>query len=307
MSVLLERATRILIQGITTTEGRLNTNLMLENKAEIVAGVSPGRYGQEVMGVTVYDKVSEAIKRHNIDVSLVFVPKNAVSSATTEAIEEGIPLIIIITPNIPVTETIKLKALAQKKGLTLMGPGSAGILIPGETRAGIISNEYILKGEIGVITRTAGNEKRICQSLFKEEIGESAVVSLGGEDIIGTGYTEILDEFEKDDTTEVIVIGGETKGRLEEDAARYIKEKKYSKPVIAYLFDKDNNPEMAAEKEKLFRDSGVAVVEDIWEIGQIIKESIADDQGSSDEASSDETSGDETPGDETPGSEEKNA
>jgi succinyl-CoA synthetase alpha subunit len=277
MPVLLKRATRILIQGITTTEGRQNTNLMLENKAEIVAGVSPGRYGQEVMGVTVYDKVSEAVKRHDIDVSVVFVPKNAVLSAVAEAIEERIPLIIIITPDIPVTETIKLKTLARKKGVTILGPGSSGILVPGETRAGSISNEYILKGEIGIITRTAGNEKRICQSLFKEEVGESAVVSLGGADIIGTGYIEILEEFEQDDNTEVVVIGGEPKGRLEDDVARYIKESSYSKPVIAYLFDRDNNPEIAIEKEKLFRDAGVTVVDDIWEIGQIIKESISEE------------------------------
>ena len=277
MPVLLKRATRILIQGITTTEGRQNTNLMLENKAEIVAGVSPGRYGQEVMGVTVYDKVSEAVKRHDIDVSVVFVPKNAVLSAVAEAIEERIPLIIIITPDIPVTETIKLKTLARKKGVTILGPGSSGILVPGETRAGSISNEYILKGEIGIITRTAGNEKRICQSLFKEEVGESAVISLGGADIIGTGYIEILEEFEQDDNTEVVVIGGEPKGRLEDDVARYIKESSYSKPVIAYLFDRDNNPEIAIEKEKLFRDAGVTVVDDIWEIGQIIKESISEE------------------------------
>jgi succinyl-CoA synthetase alpha subunit len=276
MPVLLKRATRILIQGITTTEGRQNTNLMLENKAEIVAGVSPGRYGQEVMGVTVYDKVSEAIKRHDIDVSVVFVPRNAVFSAVTEAINEGIPL-IIITPNIPVTETIKLKAHAQDRGVTILGPGSAGILVPGETRAGIISNEYILKGEIGVITRTSGYEKRICQSLFKEEIGESAVISLGGEDIIGTGYVEILEEFGEDENTEVVVIGGETNGRLEEDTARYIKDSKYPKPVIVYLFDKEKNPEIAIEKERLLRDAGVTVVEDIWEIGQIIKESITEE------------------------------
>ncbi len=277
MSVLLKRATRILIQGITTTEGRQNTNLMLENKAEIVAGVSPGRYGQEVMGVTVYDKVSEATKRHTIDVSVVFVPRNAVFGAVTEAIDEGIPL-IIITPHIPVTEMIKLKTHAQGRGITILGPGSAGILVPGETRAGTISNEYILKGEIGVITRTAGYEKRICQSLFKEEIGESAVISLGGEDIIGTGYVEILEEFGEDEHTEVVVIGGETKGRLEEDTARYIKDSKYPKPVIVYLFDKEKNPEIAIEKERLLRDAGVTVVEDIWEIGQIIKESISEEQ-----------------------------
>ncbi|MBN2324731.1 MAG: CoA-binding protein [Spirochaetes bacterium] len=287
MPVLLKRATRILIQGITTTDGRLNTNLMLENKAEIVAGVSPGRYGQEVMGVSVYDKVSEAIKRHDIDVSVVFVPRNAVFSAVSEAIDEGIPL-IIITPNIPVTETIKLKAHARERGITILGPGSAGILVPGETRAGIISNEYILKGEIGVITKTAGYEKRICQSLFKEEIGESAVISLGGEDIIGTGYEEILEEFGEDENTEVVVIGGETKGRLEEDMARYIKDSKYPKPVIAYLFDKEKNPEIAIEKERLLRDAGVTVVDDIWEIGQIIKESITEEAEEAHDSSEEE-------------------
>lgn len=277
MSILLKRSTRILIQGITTTEGRHNTNLMLENKAEIVAGVSPGRYGQEVMGVTVYDKVSEALKRHSVDVSLIFVPKGAALNAATEAIQEGIPLIIIITRDIPVTETIKIKNIAQKKGITIIGPGSAGVLIPGETRAGIISNEYILEGEIAVITRTIGNEKRICQSLYKEEIGESAVISLGGDNIIGTGYIEILKELEESDKTTVVVIGGETKGRLEEDAARFIAESKYSKPIIAYLFNRENNAEIAVEKEKMLREAGVTVVDDIWEIGQIIKEATIEE------------------------------
>ena len=278
MSMLIQKGTRILIQGITTTEGRKHTSNMLECKVEIVAGVTPGRYGQEVMGVPVYDKVSEALKRHKVDVSVIFVPKNAVFSAVTEAIQEGIPFIIIITEGISVTETIKLKNVAQEKGITLLGPGSAGILIPGYCKVGIISNEYVLKGEVGVVTRKKDNDKLICQSLFKEEIGESAIVSLGGDDIIGSGFIEILQLFEEDENTQVVVIGGETKGRLEEDAARYIQESGYSKPVIAYLFEREKNPETAMEKEKLFRDAGVTVVDDIWEIGQIIKEATTEEE-----------------------------
>jgi succinyl-CoA synthetase alpha subunit len=220
------------------------------------------------MGVPVYDKVSEALKRHKIDLSIVFVPKNAALSAAIEAIGEGIPIIIICTNGISVTETLKIKNAAQQKGITIIGPASAGVLIPGESKAGTISNEYITDGDVGVIARTIGNEKKICQSLFKEEIGESAVISLGGGDIIGTGYLEVLQEFENDPKTEIVVIGGETRGRLEEDAARFIKESKYSKPVIAYLFDRDLNSTNAQEKEKLLREVGVTVVDDIWEIGQ---------------------------------------
>jgi succinyl-CoA synthetase alpha subunit len=277
MSVLLKRASRIMIQGITTTEGRQNTSLMLESKSEVVAGVSPGRYGQEVMGVPVYDKVSEAVKRHNIDLSVIFVPKNAVLSAATEAIDEGVKLIVICTDGIPVTETLKLKNAAQKMGSTIIGPGSSGIYIPGESKAGTISNEYVLNGEVAVIARTMGNEKKLCQSLFKEEIGESAVISLGGGDIIGTGYVEILQELEQDPKTEVIVIGGEAKGRLEDDAARFMQESTYPKPVIAFLFERETDPDTAQEKEKLFREAGVTVVDDIWEIGQIIKEATVEE------------------------------
>jgi len=250
---------------------------MLENKSEVVAGVSPGRYGQEVMGVPVYDKVSEAVKRHQVDLSIIFVPKNAVLAAAQEAINEEIKLIIICTDEIPVTETLKIKNAAQGKGCTIIGPGSAGIFIPGESKAGIISNEYILNGDVAIIARTVGNEKKICQSLFKEELGESAVISLGGGDIIGTGYIEILKELDEDPRTEVIVMGGETKGRLENDVARFIQETKYSKPIIAYLFDRDADPSMAAEKEKLLREAGVTVVDDIWEIGQIIKEATIEE------------------------------
>jgi succinyl-CoA synthetase alpha subunit len=277
MSILLKRATRILVQGITTTEGRQNTSLMLESKTEIVAGVSPGRYGQEVMGVPVYDKVSEAVKRHRIDVSVVFVPKNAVMTAAMEAIDEGIKLIVICTDGIPVTETLKMKRAAEEAGSTVIGPGSAGIFVPGESKVGTISNEYVLEGGVSVIARTMGNEVKLCQSLYKEELGESAVFSLGGGDIIGTGYIEILEALAEDPKTEVIVIGGETKGRLEEDTARFIEESDYEKPVIVYLFNREGDPKTAHEKEKLFREAGVTVVEDIWEIGQIIKDSTVEE------------------------------
>jgi succinyl-CoA synthetase alpha subunit len=283
MSILIQKESRILVQGITTTEGRQHTSLMLESKSEIVAGVSPGRYGQEVMGVPVYDKVSEAVRRHAVDVSVVFVPKNAVFQAASEAIQEGIPLIIIITGEIPVTETLKMKTLARKKGVDLIGPGSAGILVPGRCKAGVISSEYVLKGEVGVVTRAKENEKQICQSLYKEEIGESTIVSLGGEDIIGMDFVETLKLFEEDEDTQVVVLGGQTTGRLEDDAARYIKENGYSKPVISYIFRRDANPDTAREKELLFNEAGVTVVEDIWEIGEIIKEStveeVEDEQG----------------------------
>ena len=278
MSILIERDTRILIQGITTTEGRQHTSLMLESKAEIVAGVSPGRYGQEVMGVPVYDKVSEAVKRHKVDVSVVFVPKNAVLQAVGEAIQETIPLIIIVTGEIPATETIKMKGAAQKKGIRLLGPASAGILIPGRSKAGIISGEYVLRGVVGVVTRSKDAEKQVCQSLYKEEIGESAIVSLGGDDVIGIDFVEVLERFEEDEETQVVVIGGETKGKLEEDAARYIKEKGYSKPIIAYIFHRDRNPEYARNKEVMLSEAGVTVVDDIWEIGQIIKESTVEEE-----------------------------
>ncbi len=277
MSIIFKRATRIMVQGITTTEGRQHTALMLESKSEVVAGVSPGRYGQEVMGVPVYDKVSEVVKRHKIDVSVVFVPKNAAASAALEAIQENIPIIIICTAGIPVTETIKIKNSAAQKNCTLIGPGSAGIFIPGQSKAGTVSNEYIMNGDVAIVARSIGNEKKLCQSLFKEELGESAVISLGGADIIGTGYIEILQAIEEDENTEIVVIGGETKGRLEEDAARFIKDSGYSKPVIVYIFGREANPTGAQEKEQLFQDAGVMVVEDIWEIGQIIKESTVEE------------------------------
>ena len=277
MSILLKKETRILVQGITTMEGRQHTSLMLENKVEVVAGVSPGRYGQEVMGVPVFDKVSEAVSRHPADMSVIFVPKNAVLQAATEAIEAGIPDVIIITGEIPVTETVKIKAFAEKKGAMVIGPGSAGILVPGIGKVGILSNEYVLKGDAGVIARTRGNEKKLCQSLYKEEIGESIIVSLGGDDVIGTGFTEILELLEEDEKTQLVVLGGENTGRLEEDAARFIQEQAFTKPVIAYIFDKENNPTMAAEKERMLREAGVTVVEDIWEIGQIIKEATVEE------------------------------
>ncbi len=278
MSLLIKRPTRILVQGITTTEGRQNTSSMLEYKAEVVAGVSPGRYGQEVMGVPVYDKVSEAVKRHNVDLSLVFVPRNAVVNAVLEAAREHIPLIIVCTEGISVTETLKLKNQAREEGSMILGPGSAGILVPGESKAGLVSGEYAQKGEVAVIARTMGNENKLCQSLYKEELGESIVVSLGGGDIIGTGYVEVLEALREEPETEVVVIGGELSSRLEEDAARHIQETDYPFPVLAYIFDREKDPETAQEKERVLREAGVTVADDIWEIGQIIKDAMEEEQ-----------------------------
>lgn len=277
MSLIIKRPTRILIQGITTTEGRQNTSSMLEYKAEVVAGVSPGRYGQEVMGVPVYDKVSEAAKRHSIDASIVFVPRNAVVNAVLESLEEKIPLVIVCTEGMSVTEILKLKNKARAEGCMLLGPGSAGILNPGESKAGIISTEYAQKGEIAVIARTIGNENKLCQSLYKEELGESLVISLGGGDITGTGYVEILETLKDHPDTEAVVLGGEVSSRLEEDAARYIQETDYPLAVLAYIFDAEKNPETAQEKERVLREAGVTVVDDIWEIGQIIKEATEEE------------------------------
>jgi succinyl-CoA synthetase alpha subunit len=278
MSVLIKRSTRILIQGITTTEGRQHTSSMLEYKAEVVAGVSPGRYGQEVMGVSVYDKVSEAVKRHKVDLSVVFVPRNSLVSAVQEAMEENVGLIVICVEDIPVTETLKLKNQAREKNVMLIGPGSAGILVPGETKAGTMTAEYVTAGDIAVIGRTIGNEKKLCQSLFKEELGESVVISLGGADIAGTGFVDILEELRDDDRTEIVVIGGELRGRFEEDVARFVTESEYPKPVIVYIFGREDDPAAAHEKEKLLREAGVTVVDDIWEIGQIIKEATVEEE-----------------------------
>lgn len=293
MSLLIKRPTRILVQGITTTEGRQNTSSMLEYKAEVVAGVSPGKYGQEVMGVPVYDKVSEAVKRHQVDLSVVFVPKNAVVNAVLEAAGEHIPLIIVCTEGISVPETLKLKNQAREEGSTILGPGSTGILVPGETKAGFVSGEYVQKGEVAVVARTMGNENKLCQSLYKEELGESIVVSLGGGDIIGTGYVEVLEELREESNTEVVVIGGELTSRLEEDAARFISESDYPFAVLAYLFDREKNPEAAQEKERVLREAGVTVADDIWEIGQIIKEAMEMEEGEEEEEETGEDMGGE--------------
>lgn len=283
MSLLIKRPTRILVQGITTTEGRQNTSAMLEYKSEVVAGVSPGRYGQEVMGVPVYDKVSEVIKRHKVDLSVVFVPRNAVVNAVLEAAREHIPLIIVCTEGLSVPETLKLKNQVREEGSMMLGPGSSGIVVPGESKAGFLSSEYVQAGEVAVIARTIGHENRLCQSLYKEELGESIVVSLGGGDIVGTGYVEVLEAIREEANTEVVVIGGELSSRLEEDAARYIQETDYPFPVLAYIFNREANPESAQDKERVLRDAGVTVADDIWEIGQVIKEAMETEEEQTEE------------------------
>lgn len=236
MVVLVDRNTRVLVQGITGREGSFHTKLMLEYGTKIVAGVTPGKGGSEVHGVKVFDSVSEAVERvGRIDASIIFVPARFATDAAYEAIDAGIKLVVIITEGIPVHETMELVKYAREKGSRIIGPNCPGIISPGETKIGIMPAHVFTKGPIGILSRSGTLTYEVSYALTREGFGQSTVIGIGGDPIVGTTFAEAMELFEKDAETKALVILGEIGGDMEERAAKMVAEGKFSKPVVAFV------------------------------------------------------------------------
>lgn len=236
MVVLVDRNTRVLVQGITGREGSFHTKLMLEYGTKIVAGVTPGKGGSEVHGVEVFDSVSEAVERvGRIDASIIFVPARFATDAAYEAIDAGIKLVVIITEGIPVHETMELVKYAREKGSRIIGPNCPGIISPGETKIGIMPAHVFTKGPIGILSRSGTLTYEVSYALTREGFGQSTVIGIGGDPIVGTTFAEAMELFEKDAETKALVILGEIGGDMEERAAKMVAEGKFSKPVVAFV------------------------------------------------------------------------
>ena len=288
MSILLNRETKVLIQGITGRIGRVQTKWMLDYGTNIVAGVTPGKGGEEVEGVPVYDTVAEAVSKQGAEASLFFVPASAVKSAALETIEAGIGLTVMITERVPVHDVMEIKTRATERGVQFVGPNTPGIITPGEAKMGIMPGTTFTPGRIGIISRSGTLSYEISANLATIGLGQSTMVGMGGDPVVFTNMPELLELFENDPNTDLVVIIGEVGGIQEEKAARFIAEQ-MTKLVVAYIAGL-NAPEgkrmghagaiiqggMGTPQSKInaFREVGVSIAEYPLEVVDLVKKCL---------------------------------
>src|SRR3989344_6929930 len=240
MAILVTEKTKVLIQGITGKEGSKVALQMRNYGTKVLAGVTPGKGGQEVHGVPVYNSVSEALENHPaINTSFIAVPNFASFGAIEEAIKSKIALINVLTEHIPIADSAKAIALAKEAGVKIVGPSSIGIISPGIGKVGSIGGDdprgVYSKGSVGVISKSGGMASEVSWVLTKNGIGQSTVIGIGGDILVGSTFADFLEDFEKDDQTKAVVLFGEIGGTYEEEAAALIKSGKFSKKVVAFV------------------------------------------------------------------------
>ncbi len=232
MSILIDENTRAIVQGITGSQGSFHTKLMLEYGTRIVAGVTPGKGGSEVHGIPVYNSVREALREHDANASIIFVPAPFALDAALEAIE-NLELVVIITEGIPVHDSMKIKAFAERQDCRVIGPNTAGIISPDKSKLGIMPAQVFAPGRVGVVSRSGTLAYEIALAITEAGFGESTLVGIGGDPVVGTSFVEVLEMFESDDETSAVVLIGEIGGDAEERAAEFITT--MSKPVVGYV------------------------------------------------------------------------
>ena len=235
MSILVNASTRVVVQGITGREGSFQTERCIEYGSKVVAGVTPGRGGEKVLGVPVFNTVADAVREAGpIDCSLIFVPAGGAADAILEAAASRIKVIICITEGIPTMDMMTVKRTLQGSDLTLIGPNCPGVITPGECRVGIMPGSVFRKGHVGVVSRSGTLVYEAVDQLTQFGIGQSTCVGVGGDPIIGTTQRQILQMFNEDPDTAAVVLIGEIGGVAEQEAAAYIKAE-MKKPVIAFI------------------------------------------------------------------------
>ncbi|MFR1517379.1 MAG: succinate--CoA ligase subunit alpha [Clostridia bacterium] len=280
MSILVDQNTRLIVQGITGREGTFHTEQMLEYGTNVVAGVTPGKGGQSVLGVPVFNTVREAKEATGANASVIFVPAMYMMSGALEAIDAGLPLVVTIAEHVPVQDMMRVYHYARLKGTRVIGPNSFGVISPGKSKAGFMAHRIFLPGHIGLMSRSATNCYETVFMLTNAGIGQSTCVGIGGDMIAGSSFSDILPLFEEDEETKAIVMIGEIGGNEEELAAALIKER-ITKPVVALIAGKN------APKGRSMGHAGAIVSADgtgsadskikaLCEAGVIIADSTAD-------------------------------
>lgn len=287
MAILVDRTTRVIIQGITGREGMVRTQLMKDYGTKLIAGVTPGRGGQEVYGVPVFDSVVQAKEKGGpIDASVIFVPAALVKNAAFEAIDAGVKLVVIIPDRVPIHDVLDIAARANERGARFVGPNTLGLVSPGLAVLGMIggraerAREWFKPGPVGVSSRSGGMTSAISYYLTRAGIGQSTIIHVGGDAIVGLGHPEVLELFEKDPQTELMVMFGEIGTTQEERVADLIERGAFTKPLIAFVGGK------AAKSGTRFSHAGAIVegsrgsyeskVRRLREVGAHVVESISE-------------------------------
>ena len=234
MSILVDKKTRVVVQGITGNEGLFHTRQMVEYGTKVVAGVTPGKGGQKIEGIPVFNTVMEAVKETSANASAIFIPPSFAADAILEAADAGVSIIVCLTEGIPTLDMVTVKKFLKERGSKLIGPNTPGIISPGKCKIGVMVGYIHKPGKVGIISRSGTLTYEVVDQLTKKGIGQSTCVGIGGDQIIGLNYVNLLGLFEKDPQTKAVIMIGEIGGTAEEEAARFIK-KNVSKPVVAFI------------------------------------------------------------------------
>ncbi|HEX9751147.1 MAG TPA: CoA-binding protein [candidate division Zixibacteria bacterium] len=242
MSILVDQEKKVVVQGITGREGMARTKLMQRYGTRVVAGCTPGKGGQDVLGVPVYDTVAEASEKHDgLDVAVIFVPAPLVKEAALEAIAAGIKLLVIVPDRVPIYDVMEIAAAAKESGARFVGPNTLGLLSPGKAVFGMIggsaasAKDWFLPGRVGVSSRSGGITSSIAYYLSRAGIGLSTIIHVGGDAIVGTDHPAVMELFEADPDTDAVVMFGEIGTSQEERVADLIERKRFTKPLVAYI------------------------------------------------------------------------
>ena len=288
MGVLVGKDSRVLVQGITGRDGKFHALQMKEYGTNVVAGVTPGKGGQQVDGIPVYDTVEGAVADTGADTSVIYVPSFAAADAIYEACDSGIKLIVCITEGVPTLDMVKVVAYLKARNSRLIGPNCPGIITPGEAKAGIMPGAIHKRGPVGVVSRSGTLTYEVVYHLSVRDIGQSTCMGIGGDPIIGTNFIDALALFEEDEQTRAVVLIGEIGGTDEEEAAAFIKES-VTKPVVAFIAGRTAPPGKrmghagaiisggtgtAREKVEAFQSVGVPVAGTPAEISELIAEAL---------------------------------
>jgi len=242
MSILIGKDTRIIVQGITGRDGSFHALSMRDYGSSVVGGVTPGKGGQDVQGIPVFDTVAEAVKKTGANCTVIFVPAKFAADALREAAEARVPLVACITEGIPVLDMVKILPLLNERGCRLIGPNCPGLITPGAAKAGIMPGHIHLAGKIGVISRSGTLTYEVVWALTRAGMGQSTCVGVGGDPVIGTGFVDLLRLFEEDPGTDGAVLIGEIGGEDEERAAEFIRTS-MKKPVVSFISGRTAPPE----------------------------------------------------------------
>ena len=289
MSIIVDKDTRLIVQGITGREGTFHTGQMLSYGTKVVAGVTPGKGGQSVLDVPVFDTVKEAVEETDANASILFVPARFTKMGIIEALEADLKLVITIAEHVPVHDMMHVYHMARRKGSVVIGPNSFGVISPGKSKAGFMAHKIFSEGNVGILSRSATNCYETVFMLSNKGIGQSTAIGVGGDMIPGSAFVDLLPLLEADPDTKVIVMIGEIGGSEEELAAEYIK-KNVTKPVVALIAGK-NAPKgksmghagaivsadgtgSAQNKEKKLLDAGVYIADSTQNIVEIIENLI---------------------------------